>query len=46
MAISVLLAHPEPKSFNHAIANVVCLTLVRCEHRVFFHDLYMEGLSR
>jgi putative NADPH-quinone reductase len=42
MEISVILAHPEPHSFNHAIANTVCRTLERGGHTVRFHDLYHE----
>jgi putative NADPH-quinone reductase len=42
MEISVILAHPEPRSFNHAIAHAVCRTLERGGHAVCFHDLYAE----
>jgi len=42
MEISVILAHPEPRSFNHAIAERACSTLERAGHVVRFHDLYME----
>ncbi len=45
MEISVIIAHPELRSFNHAIANSVCRTLERCEHTVRFHDLYAEGFD-
>ncbi len=42
MKISVILAHPNKKSFNHAIAATVVETLKQNGHEVFFHDLYEE----
>jgi NAD(P)H dehydrogenase (quinone) len=42
MRILVLLAHPDPNSFNHAIAQAVLRELDTAEHEVFFHDLYTE----
>jgi NAD(P)H dehydrogenase (quinone) len=42
MQISVILAHPEPKSLNHAIAQTVAESLKANGHKVFFHDLYKE----
>ena len=45
MEFSVILAHPEPQSFNHAIANTVCRSLERAGHTVRFHDLYAEGFN-
>jgi len=42
MKISVILAHPDKKSFNHAIATTAIETLKRNGHKVFFHDLYEE----
>ncbi|MBN2400767.1 MAG: NAD(P)H-dependent oxidoreductase [Spirochaetes bacterium] len=42
MNISVILAHPNRKSFNHAIAETVASTLNSNGHSVFFHDLYSE----
>ena len=42
MKISVILAHPRPVSFNHAIAEIVCKTLSESGHEVRFHDLYAE----
>ncbi len=42
MQISVILAHPNKKSFNHAIAKAVIDRLVSNGHSVFFHDLYSE----
>lgn len=42
MVISVILGHPEPGSFNHAIAGMVIKTLQDNGHRVVFHDLYGE----
>lgn len=42
MRISVILAHPYNKSFNHAIANKVIETLKGNGHSVYFHDLCEE----
>ena len=45
MEISVILAHPDRRSFNHAIAHAVCRTLEHGGHTVYFHDLYEEGFN-
>jgi len=42
MKISLILAHPDKNSFNHAIANAALDTLKRQGHTVYFHDLYQE----
>lgn len=42
MNILVILGHPDPDSFNHAIASTVCETSLNNGHRVVFHDLYTE----
>ena len=42
MKISVILAHPDPGSFNHAIANTAAETLRRNGHEVILHDLCLE----
>jgi NAD(P)H dehydrogenase (quinone) len=42
MRISVILAHPDFESFNHAIAQTVVDALKENGYRVFFHDLYQE----
>lgn len=42
MHISVILAHPRPGSFNHAIAEAVVGTMHETGHMVRFHDLYVE----
>jgi NAD(P)H dehydrogenase (quinone) len=42
MLISVILAHPDPASFNHAIAKTAVEALEKNGHIVFFHDLYPE----
>lgn len=42
MKILVILAHPSPMSFNHAIGWAVRDVLEEYGHRVKFHDLYME----
>jgi putative NADPH-quinone reductase len=45
MNVSVILAHPKPGSFNHAIAQTVRETLSALGHRVSFHDLQAEGFD-
>ena len=42
MRISVILAHPDPDSFNHAIAQTAVNAIKANGYRVFFHDLYQE----
>jgi NAD(P)H dehydrogenase (quinone) len=42
MKISVILAHPHPGSFNHAIADTAAATLRDAGHTVTVHDLYCE----
>jgi putative NADPH-quinone reductase len=45
MRVSVILAHPDKNSFNHAIAGVAVLTLRGNGHEVIYHDLYAEGFD-
>jgi len=45
MHILVILAHPQPGSFNHAIAGRVVQTLEENGHTVVFHDLYAENFA-
>lgn len=45
MAYSVILAHPQPGSFNHALAQAACQALTGLGHAVRFHDLYAEGFD-
>jgi len=45
MKISVILAHPRPGSFNHAIAESVVRALRQNGHSVTFHDLYRENFD-
>jgi len=42
MQISVILAHPDPGSFNSAIAQTAVEAIKANGHTVFFHDLYQE----
>jgi NAD(P)H dehydrogenase (quinone) len=42
MKISVILAHPNRRSFNHAIAQTAAGRLRDNGHEVDFHDLYQE----
>lgn len=43
--ISVILVHPDDRSFNHAIARTAVEQLEGNGHTVFFHDLYKEGFD-
>jgi NAD(P)H dehydrogenase (quinone) len=45
MRISVILAHPDETSFNHAIAKTVIGQLQMNGHSISFHDLYAENFS-
>jgi len=45
MKISVILAHPDGASFNHAIARTVVEQLGRNGHNIAFHDLYAESFG-
>ncbi len=45
MRVLVLLAHPQPGSFNHAIAATVRTTLEGSGHVVDMCDLYAEGFD-
>jgi len=42
MSVSVILAHPNRQSFNHAIAAACVQALDLQGHEVHFHDLYAE----
>ena len=43
--ILVIVAHPNPKSFNHSVAKAVCECLKNIGHDILFHDLYAEGFD-
>ena len=43
MKISVILAHPNNESFNHAIAATAVEKLKQNGHKIYFHDLYKEN---
>jgi|WetSurMetagenome_2_1015567.scaffolds.fasta_scaffold03316_3 NAD(P)H dehydrogenase (quinone) len=45
MNVSVILAHPTPGSFNHAIAQTAAEQLWLNRHTVMVHDLYQEGFE-
>ncbi|MGE4193250.1 MAG: NAD(P)H-dependent oxidoreductase [Pseudodesulfovibrio sp.] len=45
MHILVILAHPDPKSFNHAIAARAMETLATNGHRAILRDLCAEGFD-
>jgi len=45
MKVSVILAHPDATSFNHAIASMAVDALRRNRHIVAFHDLYKENFD-
>ena len=42
MKVSVILGHPDKRSFNHAIAGAAIKILNTNGHEVAFHDLYKE----
>lgn len=42
MRISVILAHPDEGSFNHAVARTAAAQLAANGHVVVFHDLHRE----
>ncbi len=45
MRISVILAHPDERSFNHAIAQAAVMQLENNGHKVILHDLHKEGFD-
>ena len=45
MKISVILAHPNKGSFNHALAATVIDELEKEGHEIFYHDLYEEDFD-
>jgi NAD(P)H dehydrogenase (quinone) len=45
MQILVVLAHPDPASLNHALAQAVVTELQALGHTVIFHDLYRESFD-
>ena len=45
MKISIILAHPNRESLNHAIAAAAIDALKSNNHDVNFHDLYEEGFD-
>ena len=45
MNILVLLGHPDPNSFNHALARTACEELEKLGCEVVFHDLAQEGFD-
>jgi putative NADPH-quinone reductase len=45
MTILIVLAHPTPGSFNHALAETVRDALCGDGHEVVLHDLYAEGFD-
>jgi NAD(P)H dehydrogenase (quinone) len=40
--ILIIFAHPEPASFNHALADAAAQAVKRQGHAVLLHDLYAE----
>jgi NAD(P)H dehydrogenase (quinone) len=45
MQISIILAHPDENSFNHAIAQTAAERLRQIGHQLVLHDLYAEGFD-
>lgn len=42
MKILLILGHPKPTSFNHALAEKAMATLKELGHEIVLHDLYQE----
>jgi NAD(P)H dehydrogenase (quinone) len=42
LKISIILAHPDRTSFNHALAEQVARVLKKAGHMIRYHDLYKE----
>jgi len=45
MVVSIILAHPNAESFNHAIAKSVVNALNKNNNKIFYHDLYAEKFN-
>ncbi len=45
MKVSVILAHPDKNSFNHALAGAVVETLTSNDYEIYYHDLYEENFD-
>ncbi|MGB8932288.1 MAG: NAD(P)H-dependent oxidoreductase [Anaeromyxobacteraceae bacterium] len=45
MKILILLAHPDPGSLNHALADAAARSARRLGHDVTLRDLYTEGFD-
>lgn len=45
MKISIILGHPRPGSFNHALAEAAAAAAREQDHDVRFHDLQAEGFD-
>jgi NAD(P)H dehydrogenase (quinone) len=45
MNVLIILGHPKPGSFNHALAETCKAQLVKYGHTVFYHDLYKEQFN-
>jgi NAD(P)H dehydrogenase (quinone) len=45
MKISIILGHPTPGSFNHAIATTARALIEAAGHTVWFHDLHAEHFN-
>ena len=45
MVASVILGHPHPESFNHAIAKTIHTTLKEMGIRILYHDLCAEDFD-
>jgi NAD(P)H dehydrogenase (quinone) len=45
MKYLVILAHPDKRSFNNSIAEVICDSLTKSGNDVIFHNLYEENFD-
>lgn len=45
MQASLIIAHPNPDSFNHAIMKTIHMELLKQEIDIHYHDLYQEDFD-
>ncbi len=45
MNILIILSHPNPESFNHALAQKACQAVIQSGGTPWFHDLHAEGFD-
>jgi NAD(P)H dehydrogenase (quinone) len=45
MKMMIVLAHPDPKSFNHTVCKQVLSVFENLGINYYFHDLYLDGFN-